>query len=201
METSETHSVDEKTVRQPIFASDLTRQEEDAAMIALVTEQVRLKNAVSGGASWFFWIAGLLIVNTVLFFSGSEWAFVSGLDITTLIAAYAMIFMENAFVPALFANLVIAGVFGLFGYIARKPGNSWAFIAGMTLYVLDALLAVWLESWISLAFHVLALFFLFGGLRAANALMQVERRIAALDHDPIMGHQYSYRVRRVKRDW
>jgi hypothetical protein len=73
----------------------------------------------------------------------------------------------------------------------------------MALYVLDALLALWLESWISLAFHGLALFFIFNGLRAANALKQVEGRIAALDfdYDPVEEHQVSYKVRRVKRDW
>ena len=42
------------------------------------------------GANWFYWIAGLSLVNTILLYTGSEWVFVVGLGVTQLIDGIAI---------------------------------------------------------------------------------------------------------------
>jgi len=60
-------------------------------------------------------------------------------------------------IALLFDAVVAAGFAGL-GLAARKAA-SWAFIVGMSIYGLDALLLAWATDWLSVAFHGLALFF------------------------------------------
>src|SRR5438874_281417 len=59
-------------------------------------------------------------------------------------------------IALLFDAVVAAGFAGL-GLAARKAA-SWAFIVGMSIYGLDALLLAWATDWLSVAFHGLALF-------------------------------------------
>jgi len=79
-------------------------------------------------------------------------------------------------IALLFDAVVAAGFAGL-GLAARKAA-SWAFIVGMSIYGLDALLLAWATDWLSVAFHGLALFFLFNGFRASRQLAAA--RAAAL---------------------
>ena len=79
-------------------------------------------------------------------------------------------------IALLFDAVVAAGFAGL-GLAARKAA-SWAFIVGMSIYGLDALLLAWATDWLSVAFHGLALFFLYNGLRASRQLAAA--RAAAL---------------------
>ena len=65
--------------------------------------------------------------------------------------------------------------------MVQKPEELreiWAFIVGMSIYGLDALLLAWATDWLSVAFHGLALFFLFNGFRASRQLAAA--RAAAL---------------------
>jgi hypothetical protein len=81
-------------------------------------------------------------------------------------------------VLALAVDVVIAGIFAGLGLISRN-GALWSFIVGMVLIVLDALLLVWVSDWAAVAFHALALFFIFRGFTAARQLA-VLRTAAAL---------------------
>ena len=38
----------------------------------------------TNGASWFYWIAGLSAINSVVYLSGSDWSFLAGLGLTQL---------------------------------------------------------------------------------------------------------------------
>lgn len=108
------------------------------------------------GASWFFVIAAFSAVNTLIAISHSGAFFLVGLGI-------------NIFTQNLVFNLIAAGFFALFGVFARK-GHSWAFIVGMILYTLDALIFLKVQLWLPLAFHAYALFRLFMGLKASIEL-------------------------------
>ena len=79
-------------------------------------------------------------------------------------------------IALLFDAVVAAGFAGL--GLAARNGASWAFIVGMSIYGLDALLLAWATDWLSVAFHGLALFFLFNGFRASRQLAAA--RAAAL---------------------
>jgi hypothetical protein len=131
------------------------------------------------GANWFFWIAGLSIINSIIAATGSNWNFVVGLGITQAADAFGsvMITGTTGTVIALLFDALVAGGFAGLGLAARK-GASWAFIVGMSLYSLDALLLAWVTDWLSVAFHGVALFFLFNGFRASRQLAAA--RAAAL---------------------
>lgn len=124
------------------------------------------------GAAWFYWIAGLSIVNTMIFYFGGSMAFFAGLGITQLIdAIVAQISLSGEFpvvrVIAVVIDVLIAGFFLLVGLWASKL-NLVAFAVGIVLYVLDGLLVLVLGAYFEAGFHVLALFFIVRGLLAAR---------------------------------
>jgi hypothetical protein len=126
---------------------------------------------IESGANWFIWIAGLSLVNSVLFAIGSNWSFFLGLGATQFVDAYGkeIITGTTGQVLALAVDVVIAGMFAGLGLVSRN-GAMWSFILGMVLLVLDALLLAWVTDWASVAFHGLALFFVVRGFQASRRL-------------------------------
>lgn len=131
---------------------------------------------VMGGASWFWWIGGLSLINTVLIHSGSESSLAIGLGFTLMADA---IFKEMMVVAFLIDAIALAVVFGL-GFFARK-GHFWAFVLGITLYAFDALIYVLLGGWIGVAIHGLALFYMVRGAMALRAALK-----AAAEPPPVL---------------
>jgi hypothetical protein len=133
------------------------------------------------GANWFFWIAGLSFINSVIVLMDGRWSFLAGLGITQFIDGMAKALSPKlggaAVVFALLMDLVAAGVIILFGLMARQRHN-WAFVLGMILYGLDGLLFLLVGDWLSLAFHAYALYCIYRGLSANTQLK-------ALQPDPI----------------
>jgi uncharacterized membrane protein len=145
-----------------------------------VTEMAKQTQLVRSGANWLMFIAGLSLVNSVLFVAGSNWAFFLGLGATQFSDAFGkeVITGTTGVVLALAVDVVIAGIFAGLGLISRN-GALWSFLVGMVLIVLDALLLVWVSDWAAVAFHGLALYFIFRGFQAARQLA-VLRTTAAL---------------------
>ena len=144
-------------------------------------EQTKIEKQMKNGANWFFWIAGLSLINTIIFlFDGSVY-FVIGLGITQVVDGlmyYAVEDFGSELAPfiqilGLAINLVIMGIFLFFGFRARK-GKRWAFITGLILYGLDVLLLIWAGDLFSILFHAVAIFGLVQGLRAAGKLASLE---------------------------
>jgi hypothetical protein len=125
----------------------------------------RLRSA----ASWFYWIAGLSLINSISALSGSDWRFIFGLGITQILDAFGEGFGAGGKVVALVLNLIVAGVFVLFGVFAHKK-HSWAFVTGMVLFALDGLIFVLAQDWLGVGFHAFVLFILFRGIQACRAL-------------------------------
>lgn len=137
-------------------------------------DTAQLAQRVAGGANWFYWIAGLSVINSVAVAFGAEWSFIVGLGMTQIVDAVARAIVEESggsflIWAALAVDVGIAGLFLLFGVLASK-GKTAAFVVGMVLYGLDALLFVLVGDWLGLGFHVLALVFIFGGYSAARKL-------------------------------
>jgi len=133
------------------------------------------------GANWFFWIAGLSMVNSIMFLCGSDGHFVIGLGLTQVIDGIAGVIAKEAKdaelvvrVVAFGLDVVIAGFVVGFGVLARK-GFDWAFLVGMVLYAVDGLIFLLVQEWLSIGFHVFALFCISAGLKALREL----RRYAA----------------------
>ena len=130
---------------------------------ALSIDRQQLIARVKSGGSWFYWIAALSLVNSIAAFIGSGWGFIVGLGITQLVDHVA------GGPVALAVNILIAGIFVMFGVFANK-GHLWAFIVGMLVYALDGAIFAYVRDWLAAGFHVFVLFCLFNGFRAARQL-------------------------------
>jgi len=123
--------------------------------------------AVRGGASWFYWIGALSVINTLISMSGNGTRFIFGLGITQFTDAVGAHGGGSGSAAALVVTVVIAGVFAIFGYFGGQ-GQKWAFLVGMILYAVDAGLCVLVGIILSAAFHAWALFRMYGGFRAID---------------------------------
>ncbi|HYE84643.1 MAG TPA: hypothetical protein VEG39_21080 [Clostridia bacterium] len=149
-------------------------------MERLLEEKLEAENRVKDGAGWFYWIAGLSVINTLITFFGGNWNFVIGLGITQVLDAIAYEFSleaGNIFnLIAVAMDIFIAGIFAYFGLQAGKR-KRWAFILGMVLYALDGLLFLLVSDWMSIGFHILALYSIFKGYRAIGGLLGLEAEL------------------------
>jgi len=137
----------------------------------LVPELAQMEHRIKSGASWFYWIAGLSLINSVVALSGSNWGFVLGLGITQVIDALAKAVGSAGVAVAIVLDVIVAGVFVLFGVYANRK-QSWSFLVGMVLYGLDGLLFLIGGDLLGLGFHTFALFCIFGGYSALRKLQE-----------------------------
>ena len=120
---------------------------------------------IQSAARWFWWIAGLSLVNAVMFHSGSDVNFVVGLAMTTLAS---VAFAQNLPIAVALAAIMI-GFYFLMGFYAQRRA-LWAFYLGLAVYALDALIYVLFQDWMSVAFHALAAFFIVKGVQRTREL-------------------------------
>ncbi|GAP15919.1 hypothetical protein LARV_03714 [Longilinea arvoryzae] len=149
--------------------------------------KLKLQNRLRSGASWFYWIAVLSIINSILMMASSKISFIFGLGITQIIDAMAYLIGQDLGLESVntvriigwVMNLVIVGIFALFGVFANKR-KRWAFYVGMGLYGLDALatLFVWdSPDLLSFAFHLIVIWGLVSGLRALGQLEKLDEAL------------------------
>lgn len=144
-------------------------------------EAGKLLQAMRSGANWFYWIAGLSLLNSAIQIFGSDRSFVVGLGITQVFdgiasAASADVGSQAGTILrgiAFALDLCVAGVFALFGWQAGKR-RRWAFLVGMVLYFLDALIFLLVQDWLSLGFHAFALVGIWGGFSSLRKLEALE---------------------------
>ena len=142
-------------------------------------DRAHLESRLYSGANWFFWIAGLSIVSSLIVIK-NKLGFLIGLGITQSID-YLLQGLEMSVGEAnqllITANLLFAGFFAVFGLLARKRYNL-AFIVGMGFYILDGVIILVMQNWFGVAFHAFALYFLFQGLSANLQLRNMEEALA-----------------------
>src|SRR5215213_2585545 len=136
----------------------------------IAADNHELASQARGGASWFYWIAGLSVVNSLIFLFGGNWSFFAGLGVTQIIDAIVFQLNQSESVSVIkiigfVINLVIAGIFFVCGLWANKL-QIWAFVGGMILYLLDGLLLLLIGAYLPAAFHAFVLFMIFRGLSA-----------------------------------
>jgi len=150
-------------------------------------EAQALEQKSRSGARWFFWIAGLTILTSIVSLFGGGFAFFLSLGTTQLIDGMArglsQEFGDATKIIALVLDILVASVFGLIGWLALKR-HLWSFIAGMVLFVLDALILLVFQIWISFAFHLVVVFWIFKGYQAARQLSELEREMKLLPPPP-----------------
>ncbi len=141
---------------------------------------LRTESAFKSGASWFFWIAGLSLINSIVFRLGGSLTFIFGLGVSQVVDVLGKVLAEE--IPEIAAPIQVASVllgllilaaFVLFGIFAHRR-HAWAFVLGMIAYGLDALVLLAFRDFVASAFHLLALFGLYRGIRALRQLKRLE---------------------------
>jgi len=140
-------------------------------------ERIKLEARATSGAAWFFWIAALSAINSIISIAGGDRVFIFGLGVTQVVDAFAAAFAEELGlgrgswlgIAALALSLLVAGLIALIGYLARK-GNQIVFLLGMGLYLMDGLLVGVFQDWLGLLFHAVVLIYLVMGFRALRKL-------------------------------
>ena len=144
-------------------------------------EHAELTRRYKGGANWFYWIAGLTIVTSLISAFGGGWRFLLSLGTTQIIDAVAQELSTNLGngpkMIALVLDFVVTGTFVVFGYLAGKK-YLWAYIAGMVVFLLDGLVTLMIQDWISVIAHGVVLFFMFPGFQAGRQLLSFEKAMA-----------------------
>jgi hypothetical protein len=143
------------------------------------TNNADLQNQVKSGANWFYWIAGLSLVNALILLMNGAWSFILGLGVTQIISAVADTISADTEsysaikTGAFFVNFLIMAIFALIGYFANKE-MAWIFVIGIVLYTLDAFVWLALGDYVAFGFHGFALFFIVRGLMATVKLHKIQ---------------------------
>lgn len=138
-----------------------------------IEQKLRIEGEVKGAASWFFWIAALSIINSVLFMFNLQWNFVIGLGVTQLLDFLGKSLSESISSGikyfSLVINILLAALFVLIGLFAQK-GSRKAFMTGIILYGLDAVMFILASDLLGVGFHIFAIYFMVRGFIACKKL-------------------------------
>lgn len=153
----------------------------DTAQLAAMQTRMVLQGRMRSGMNWFYWIAGLSLINSGTYLFGASFTFVLGLGITQLIDGIFTGIVQQLGpgtewlrVVGVLIDLCVAGLFVLIGYAGRKHVR-WPVIAGMLLYAGDAVLMLAFKDYLGAAFHAWALFAIWTGLKAMKQLEAFDR--------------------------
>lgn len=139
--------------------------------------KIHLESQFKNGISWFYWIAGLSIINTLVLYFNGDISFMVGLGITQLIdvIAFELTYAlgKNLLFYGVVINLIISLFFVLIGKLGAKR-KKVVIIIGMVIYALDALIFLIANDYLSIGFHIFALYGIFKGLKACNQLIALE---------------------------
>jgi hypothetical protein len=152
---------------------------------ASVEQKLKLESRVRAGAGWLMAVAIFSVLNSALMMFDAKLHFIVGLGITQIADGIGKVGGTAGGAARLVITLIVAGVFLVFWKFARE-GQPWAFLIGMILYGLDGLIFLGFRLWLDLAFHAFAIFNLYQGLQALNALSQLNRQPAGLAGQPIV---------------
>ncbi len=131
-------------------------------------ERQSLDRQRRNGASWFYWVAGLSLINSVVALTGQEWRFIIGLGVTQVADTLAARSGTGWPAAAVVDLMLIAG-FVLLGRCAIR-GQLWAFLVGIALYAADGLIFLVVRDWVGVGFHAFVVGMTFRGLQAARQL-------------------------------
>ena len=148
-----------------------------SSLTNLVEQKLRAERVVNSGARWFITIAVLSLINSVLAMSGAGIRFIFGLGIAELVDAVAHQAGQSGVALDLITNGFVAGIFVLFWNFARK-GERWAFVVGMALYVVDALVMLYFRDFLAVAFHAYGVYRIYSGMSGIPVLQRLQAATA-----------------------
>ncbi len=146
--------------------SELTRQVLESQ---IVPEANSLQYSIKRGANWFYWIAALSLINSIIAIAGGHFIFLAGLAVSQIADGIAA---HLGFVGPYFSIIidVVVAVFVCgFGYFASH-GSRAALIVGMFLYALDGAVFLLFSAYAPAVFHAFVLYQIVQGWRARQKL-------------------------------
>ncbi len=136
-----------------------------------------LEQQYKRGASWFYWIAGLTALNSLVYLLGQDLNFLIGLGITQVIDVFAEMLTtdipEATLILRIFSiglDLFFIGGFVLLGVLAYKK-KRWPYLLGIVVYAFDSLIFLAIQDFFSFVLHLVALYGLYRGYRT---LLQIQ---------------------------
>jgi len=132
-------------------------------------QEVEDTTKLNNGAQWFLWIFGLSVINSIILYFGGGVSFIFGLGITQLFEGIFIGIFGELNLIGVIISIFISGIFALIWYFSKKLSKP-AFIIGMTIYGLDALLLLAFQDWLSFGVHLYALFMIFKGFQSVDGL-------------------------------
>jgi hypothetical protein len=129
------------------------------------------RTSVLHGADWFFWIAILSLINSLIVFYYQTTNTPLALGITRWLDGTSSGFNASMTMSGLVTNILAALVLAIFGLMARR-GSDLAFVVGIFLYVIDSFLVIGLRDLFGFSIHLVALFFLVKGLLASRHIRE-----------------------------
>lgn len=144
-------------------------------------KHAELAQSYKNGSNWFYWIAGLTIITSLIAVGGGGIRFLLSLGVTQIIdgiaAGLSVEMGAGAKAVALVLDLIVTGIFVLFGYLANQK-QIWAYVIGMVVFAFDGLLSLLVSDMISVLAHAVVLFFLIRGFMAGRDLLALEKAMA-----------------------
>lgn len=139
-----------------------------------VNERIAVSKMVAAGrartgAHWFYWIAGLSLINSLIVVSGGSLHFVVGLGISSVVDAAAKRVGNLGTILDLVINGFALAVLVLSGMFAARA-QRWAFVLGMMLYAADGVLLLVFKDYLAAGFHAYALWAIYRGYVAAQQI-------------------------------
>ena len=144
-------------------------------------QHAELSQRFASGANWFYWIAGLTLVTSLIGLMGGAWSFALSLGITQVIDGLALYasesFGEAAKVIAIVLDIFITALFAGFGYLANKR-YMWIYLTGIIVFLLDSLISVVIFDVLGILIHGFALVMMIRGYIAGRDMLALEREMA-----------------------
>ncbi len=163
-----------------------TFQETTSQANVLEHQKRELAKQIASGAGWFYYVAGLSIISTILLVLNTGYSFYGALTVTLIISVIgAGIGVAGSFI-AFCVSAVITGICALFGLLCNKR-KKWAFIVGMILLGLDGLLLLLLlvyaplNTLVDIGIRIFALYSIFKGFMANKKLEELEKELNPLN--------------------
>ena len=145
----------------------------DIREIELQEQLQKLKSS----SNWFYWIAGLSLVNMLVIIGGANFHFVIGSSFVDFCSGIG----QGGFIGGYIFAVLIIGGFAFLGHIAAK-GNKWPFILGMVIYGADGLLYLTVGDFMSTLFHAFVLFKFYQGIGLVQPYLQLKQN---LEEEPL----------------
>ena len=132
-------------------------------------EEVENVAKLNNGSQWFLWIFGLSAINTLILYFGGQVSFIFGLGITQIFEGIYIGMFGEFNLLGVIISIAISGIFAVIWYFSKNLSKP-AFIIGMIIYGIDALILLAFQDWLSFGVHLYALFMIFKGFQSINEL-------------------------------